>query len=210
MERIQQFSNSIAMDYSSWKGSNADNQTPSEVAERKTKTKSRTKQRSAMNIDDDDSKGSQSNNAKKKTNEFTYEVIKGDLFTSPQSASLCHCVARDLGMGKGIAVMFKRTFGGLGELRKQQVAVGGVGVLLRDNRFVYYLVTKKRSTDLPTSGPLTASLKSMRDHAVANGVKHIAMPKIGSGLDRLKWNKVESSIMKIFGETNIRITVYEK
>merc|ERR1712130_532013 len=150
------------------------------------------------------------NDDEKETDGFTFEMIKGDLFTSPQSASLCHCVARDLGMGKGIAVMFKRNFGGLGELRKQQVPVGGVGVLLRDNRFIYYLVTKKKSTDLPTSGPLTASLKSMRDHAVANGVKHIAMPKIGSGLDRLKWNKVESSIMKIFEETDIRITVYEK
>jgi len=113
-------------------------------------------------------------------------------------------------MGKGIAVMFKRNFGGLGELRKQQVSVGDVGVLSRGNRFIYHLISKKKTSAYPTSGALASSLKCMRDHAVANGVKHIAMPKIGSGLDRLKWNVVEAHIVKLFGETKIKITVYER
>ena len=202
MERIQQFSHSVVTAKPTKVASSKQN-TESKESSSECNQQSTTNQGSAMS--DDDSKSDQGSNGK-----FTYEMVKGDLFTAPQSASLCHCVSRDLGMGKGIAVMFKRNFGGLGTLRKQQVPVGGVGVLSRQNRFVYYLITKKKSTDYPTSGALTASLKSMRDHAVANGVKHIAMPKIGSGLDRLKWNAIESSIIKVFRETNIKITVYEK
>ena len=144
-----------------------------------------------------------------KTSGFRYEVIKGDLFTSPQSASLCHCVSRCLGMGKGIAVLFKRKFKGVDTLRKQNVQVGGVGVLLRQNRYVYYLITKERYFHKPTYGTLTASLQSMCSHAVSNQVKHIAMPKIGCGLDRLQWNQVESIIKSVFKGTNIRVTVYE-
>merc|ERR1719461_1358027 len=144
-----------------------------------------------------------------KSNGFTYDLIKGDLFTSPQSASLCHCVSRCLGMGKGIAVLFKRKFGGVDTLRKQNVQVGGVGVLLRQNRYVYYLITKERYFHKPTYDTLTASLETMRNHAVVNEVKHIAMPKIGCGLDRLQWNRVESIIKRVFKETNIKVSVYE-
>merc|ERR1719295_1017237 len=143
------------------------------------------------------------------TSGFRYEVIKGDLFTSPQSVSLCHCVSRCLGMGKGIAVLFKRKFKGVDTLRKQNVQVGGVGVLPRQNRYVYYLITKERYFHKPTYDTLTASLETMRNHAVVNEVKHIAMPKIGCGLDRLQWNRVESIIKRVFRGTNIRVSVYE-
>ena len=43
----------------------------------------------------------------------------GDLFSSPDTDSLAHCVSQDLGMGKGIAVLFKKTFGGVEELKSQ-------------------------------------------------------------------------------------------
>merc|ERR1712130_753281 len=38
-----------------------------------------------------------------KENVFNVELIKGDLFTSLETSSLCHCVSRDLEMSKGIA-----------------------------------------------------------------------------------------------------------
>lgn len=33
--------------------------------------------------------------------------MTGDLFTAPQYYSLAHCVAADMKMGKGIAILFK-------------------------------------------------------------------------------------------------------
>merc|ERR1740123_2784350 len=149
------------------------------------------------------------NNNGMNSSAFRYRVVKGDLFSAPQSASLCHCVSQCLGMGKGIAVLFKRQFGGVDTLRRQKVEVGGVGVLMRQNRFVYYLITKPRYFHKPTYETLSHSLENMKNHAMFNGVTAICMPKIGCGLDRLQWNRVEGIIKDTFKATNISITVYE-
>lgn len=45
--------------------------------------------------------------------------IKGDLFSCPNNSSLAHCISADVAMGKGIAVLFKKKFGGVQELKKQ-------------------------------------------------------------------------------------------
>ena len=50
---------------------------------------------------------------------------RGDLFACPESASLGHCVSRDLSMSKGIAVIFKERFRGLRTLKEQGEWVGG-------------------------------------------------------------------------------------
>jgi O-acetyl-ADP-ribose deacetylase (regulator of RNase III) len=61
---------------------------------------------------------------------------------------------------------------------------------------------------LPTYESLEASLISMKNHMVANDVKELAIPQIGCGLDRLKWEQVEESIQRVFGDTDITVTVY--
>ena len=86
-------------------------------------------------------------------------------------------------MGAGIAVAFKERFGGLEELRRQRINVGGVGVLRRDGRYIYYLVTKERYSDKPSLKSLEASLVAMRERIIADGVQRLAMPKLGCGLD---------------------------
>lgn len=48
-----------------------------------------------------------------------YSEMRGDLFSSPPTASLAHCVSEDLAMGKGIAVLFKDKFKRVGELKSQ-------------------------------------------------------------------------------------------
>lgn len=53
--------------------------------------------------------------------------IKGDLFSA--SASLAHCVSRDLKMGAGIAVQFRERFQRVDELRNQNKNVGEVAIL---------------------------------------------------------------------------------
>ena len=48
----------------------------------------------------------------------------------------------------------------------------------------------------------------MRAHAAANYVNEIATPKIGCGLDKLEWPKVEKIIKEVFGDTDMQIKVY--
>lgn len=123
---------------------------------------------------------------------FSLTEVVGDLFSCPDTTSLCHCVSEDLAMGKGshhksclskslgIAVLFKKKFGGIDELKKQQQRPGGVAFLRRENRFVFYLITKLRYFNKPTYTDLKDSLVSMKDLMMEHNVKDLAMPRIGS------------------------------
>lgn len=131
----------------------------------------------------------------------------GDLFEVGDDFALCHCVSKDLDMGAGIAVTFKKQFGGVEELKRQSVDVGGVGVLQKKGRFVYYLVTKNKHGGKPTMETLGASMRAMKQHIVANEVKRLAMPKIGCGLDRLSWGSVQEMLLGIFDDVEIELLV---
>ncbi|CAB1451708.1 unnamed protein product [Pleuronectes platessa] len=48
----------------------------------------------------------------------------------------------------------------------------------------------------------------MKSHCVKNGVTRISMPRIGCGLDRLEWRRVEEILEQVFKHTDISITVY--
>ncbi|XP_076840724.1 ADP-ribose glycohydrolase OARD1 isoform X2 [Brachyhypopomus gauderio] len=134
--------------------------------------------------------------------------VKGDLFSCPASHSLAHCVSEDCRMGAGIAVHFKKTFGRVQELLAQKKKTGECAVLKIFDRFVYYLITKKRYNHKPTYETLRQSLEAMRAHCLDNGVTSVSMPRIGCGLDGLNWKKVSVMIEDVFLHTDVTITVY--
>ncbi|XP_056589215.1 ADP-ribose glycohydrolase OARD1 [Triplophysa dalaica] len=136
------------------------------------------------------------------------EYMSGDLFTCSVTDALAHCISEDCRMGKGIAVLFKRKFGGVEELLAQGKHPGQCAVLKRSGRFVYYLITKQKYNQKPTYDTLKNSLATMREHCLANRVKKICMPRIGCGLDKLEWSKVSSIITEVFQNTDVSITVY--
>lgn len=47
----------------------------------------------------------------------------------------------------------------------------------------------------------------MREICQDNDIKKVAMPIIGCGLDRLKWDKVSKTIKKMFDDMDIEILV---
>jgi O-acetyl-ADP-ribose deacetylase (regulator of RNase III) len=138
----------------------------------------------------------------------------GDLFESTEA--LGHAVSADMRMGAGIAYDFKQEFGGIQELFMQKILPGGVAILERDverngemdTRFIYNLVTKTRYHDKPQLHILHSSLCRMRDHAEENGVTKICLPRIGAGLDQLKWSDVYTTIASVFVNTNITIRIF--
>lgn len=48
------------------------------------------------------------------------KCVKGDLFSCPPTDALAHCISEDCRMGAGIAVLFKKKFGGVEELLGQR------------------------------------------------------------------------------------------
>lgn len=134
--------------------------------------------------------------------------VTGNLFTCPEDEALAHCISEDCRMGAGIAVVFKKTFSGVEELKEQKKLTGQCAVLKRGNRFVYYLITKKKATQKPTYDSLRQSLEDMKSHCIQNGVTRVSMPRIGCGLDRLQWDRVSAILEQVFRHANISITVY--
>ncbi|XP_064491622.1 inositol 1,4,5-trisphosphate receptor type 3 isoform X4 [Pseudopipra pipra] len=134
--------------------------------------------------------------------------VKGDLFSCPPSDALAHCISEDCRMGAGIAVLFKKKFGGVQELLDQKKKTGEVAVLQRDDRYIYYLITKQKVSHKPTYESMRKSLEAMRAHCLHNGVTDISMPRIGCGLDGLQWDKVSAILGEVFENTDIKITVY--
>ena len=127
--------------------------------------------------------------------------VQGDLFSSKDC--LAHCVSRDLRMGKGIAVEFKRRFGGT-----NKVPVSNLLVIEDSSRYIYYLITKERYHNKPTYDSLRNSLVEMREHMIQHNVTKLSIPRIGCGLDRLNWDNVSVIISEVFAHTGIDITVY--
>lgn len=146
------------------------------------------------------------NNAEGDT--FTLREVTGDLFCSPMTNSLAHCVSKDLRMGKGIAVLFKQKFHGVTELKEQKKKVGEVAVLKHGGRFLYYLITKEFVYHKPTYDTLRQSLEAMREHIEANSVTELSIPRIGCGLDKLEWPKVTDILKEVFAKSALTITVY--
>lgn len=142
-----------------------------------------------------------------------YKEEAKDLFSVPEDYYLAHCISADFGMGKGIVVEFNKRFNmkqKITELypdgfRDPDGCYEPIGCVLIDR--VFNLITKKRYFDKPTYYSLEGALYFMREICQDNGIKKVAMPVIGCGLDRLQWDNVSNIIRKMFDDTNIEILV---
>lgn len=72
----------------------------------------------------------------------------------------------------------------------------------------YNLVTKEKYWHKPTLSTLRQALADMLDDDwLYESRAKIAMPKIGCGLDRLRWSDVEPLIREVFADTDFEILV---
>lgn len=134
--------------------------------------------------------------------DITFE--KRDLFSMPQGTCFAHCISLDFALGVGIAVEFNKRYNMSKRLRNLGEGYVG-GVVKIDN--VFNLITKEKCYQKPTYESLRNSLEEMRKIAFEEEIKLIAMPKIGAGLDKLKWEIVLSLIQDVFDDTGIKIHI---
>ena len=142
---------------------------------------------------------------------MTITTEKKDLFTMPHGYYLAHCISADFALGAGIAKKFDEVYNMRFKLHRDYAIPEGqksanVGrALLVDN--VFNLVTKERCFHKPTYDELYNSLIDMREQCDDFGVKRLAMPLIGCGLDKLEWSRVKDIIEDVFGSTDIEILI---
>jgi len=157
----------------------------------------------------DEEKAKYTERFKEITGDYCFKLVKGDLFSADENVSLAHCVSEDFTMSKGIATEFKKRFNNVPKLLEQNTKIGGCAYLKDNDRYLFYLVTKKFTFHKPYYNSIEKSLKEMRAMCRKFEVKDLAMPMIGSGLDRLDWNLVEKIIDHVFKKENLNITIYK-
>ena len=135
---------------------------------------------------------------------MTMQFENCDLFDFRDTHYLAHCISADYRLGAGIAKQFDMRY----NIRASLFDDGTCDYpdcILTDR--IFNLVTKRHYYDKPTYNSLQDSLYMMRDIVYNRGVKKIAIPKIGCGLDKLEWDKVERVIKQVFDEYDIEIVV---
>jgi O-acetyl-ADP-ribose deacetylase (regulator of RNase III) len=145
------------------------------------------------------------------------EVTVGNLFNdAPRGAALAHCVGADFMMGAGLAVEFLERFGHVQELRAMHLQPGQVATMcllqpnsLEVDRYVFHLVTKPTSHNcLPRWWELIYAVRELRRLCEHLAVKVVAMPQIGTGLDRQHWWKVRRVIDIEFAGSDTEVLVF--
>lgn len=136
-----------------------------------------------------------------------------DLFRlDPNEWVFAHCISSDFKLGAGVAKEFAKR-GVKKELMQNYSScncwnkVGYSITTVANGYTVGNLVTKGRYFEKPTLETLTQALLSFKDYVMEHSYKKIAMPQIGCGLDRLKYDDVLPIIENIFGDLDIEILV---
>ena len=136
-----------------------------------------------------------------------------DLFSVSDDHYLAHCISADFAMGKGIAVEFNRRFDMKNKLKAHypeylsqwQREKKRSGCILAGR--VFNLITKERYFQKPTYETVRGALACMRALCAEKGIRRVAMPVIGCGLDRLEWEQVSAVIQDVFADTDVEILV---
>lgn len=135
---------------------------------------------------------------------------KGDVFSLQDTHYIAHCISSDCVMGAGIAVEIDKKF------NMQKILLKDYNkeerqhptCILEDS--VFNLITKDRYYDLPKYDDLGTTLEMMRNICIRFNIKKLVIPKIGCGLDRLRWSQVKKMILSIFNDVDIQIVVMSK
>ncbi len=142
-----------------------------------------------------------------------YKEEVRNLFSVPGDYYLAHCISADFGMGKGIVIEFNKRFDMKRKLQSKypnylnqytHCRIGGDCILEGQ---VLNLITKERYFHKPSIITMRIALQKMKKICVENNISKIAMPTIGSGLDRLNWTDVSKQIHMIFDDLDVEILV---
>ncbi|MFY0516409.1 macro domain-containing protein [Lysinibacillus sp. UGB7] len=137
------------------------------------------------------------------------EIFGYSLFDCRTDYVLAHCVSRDFEMGKGIALEFSRRNPQMkGVMRNVKTRkVGDALTYFGPKHVVINLITKEKYNGKPTRATFNQAVISLRNEMLARGFYKLAIPLIGSGLDRLDWSETRKVIKDVFQDTPIQIFV---
>ncbi len=129
-----------------------------------------------------------------------------NIFGSQHDEAIAVSISSNIDNIDGIAGDVYKTHGGSSCLKKHKLNVGSA-IVKKDKRTIFFLITKKLTSDNPSYETLSSCLKQVKEICKENKIKKLAFPKHGSGLDKLCWNSVSQLINKILAK-EIECTIY--
>lgn len=140
-----------------------------------------------------------------------YTEEYGNLFSLQTKYALVHCIATDAEMGKGIATQFVNLFPNMKKhLQNLDLHIGDA-IPFRENdstRLAINLVTKGISRkDKPTRADFNRAIINLKELVIENNIKHLGLPRLGSGLDKLSWDISSKFIQETFRDVDVEIIV---
>lgn len=148
-----------------------------------------------------------------------YEEVHMNLFDNTNEYAYVQCLSADFatrGAGAGIAVEFNNRFDVKRKLSIQYPEFyddwihsqkSHACIVAPGDYLILNLITKERCYYKPTIETMRGALEDMKVECLLRGVRKVAMPKIGCGLDKLHWDDVKNVIFDVFADTDIEIKV---
>jgi O-acetyl-ADP-ribose deacetylase (regulator of RNase III) len=147
------------------------------------------------------------------------EFVSGDLFANAHGVEAfahgCNCQGS---MGAGIAAGFRQRYPQMFEQYRacckaepRQFNLGDAWLWRAEGQpSVFNLGTQEQFWHARASyEAIEQALVQMRELADAEGIRSIAIPRIGVGHGGLSWRKVRVIVERVFGQWSGRLVVYE-
>lgn len=135
------------------------------------------------------------------------KYVYGDLLTS--SDSLAHCVSSDFAMSAGVANDIRLRYRHQFILRSNSWPIGTTArVKVYDDKFIFYLVTKRHYLDIPLLCDIRSTLFELARWIDLLNIKHLSIPLLACGRAHQQWKNVKAEITSVFDNVDITISVY--
>lgn len=134
--------------------------------------------------------------------------VEGDLFEATEDFALGHCVSKDFKMSQGVALEFRRRFGQVDKLIQQNKSVTEITAIKNNQQYLLYMINKEIYHQKPTYETMFYTIKNLRQFCETENIKKVALPRIGSGHDRLDWEQVRTMIRYIFRNSKIKVLIF--
>lgn len=140
--------------------------------------------------------------AKKK--KFKLVEVPMNIVTMPQGWVVCFTISSDLYMGSGLAKLMNDTYhlegkktDGIWETGTTEFVAGNVAAL----------VVKNSAYDRVDEDDLRSALEDLREKCEERGFDRVAMPKICTGGNGMKWKTVKKMIKEAFDGSEIFVMI---
>jgi hypothetical protein len=145
-------------------------------------------------------------------------VVKGDIVSADETWKM-HFVSADLRRSKGVALRLAEVFGPV-DLRKGGECVVGLVKMQRLEMkgghvtHLLNLITKRKYFHKPAANPerflsdIVTALRNLRDYCDKMRIRRLALPRVGSNLDRVNWRWTQRKLLEVFEDLDIELIVY--